>query len=88
MQASGPQNERGQVITSPPEHAMTVTPSDTADLPAPARIYVGVTGNVSVVTAGGETVAFAAFPAGAMLPVLVRRVRSTGTGASSLVAVF
>lgn len=62
--------------------------SDTVDLPYPSVIYVGVTGNVKVLTAQGDTVTFTAVPAGNVIPVQVVRVFSTGTTATALVAIY
>lgn len=63
--------------------AADITPSDTADQSYRA-IYVGGAGNVSVVTAGGNTVTFTAPPVGTIIPIDVTRVRSTGTTATLL----
>jgi hypothetical protein len=71
-----------------PGDAAAVTPSDTVDLTTPAVVYVGVSGSVQVTTAQGTTVTFAGVPAGFVIPLQVRRVWSTGTTASSLVAIF
>ncbi len=71
-----------------PGDAAEVTLSDNFDLPTPAVVYVGVSGAVKVTTAQGSTVTFAGVPAGFVLPLQVRRVWSTGTTASSLVAIF
>jgi len=50
-------------------------------------IYVGVTGDVSVDTVRGNTaLIFKNFTQGQILPVMVRRVRSTGTTATDMVA--
>lgn len=79
--------------------AYAVTPSDTQDLPASSltssyakALYVGVTGDVVVVTAGdnsnggqGTPVMFKSHPVGYM-PMQVRRVLSTGTTATNILA--
>ena len=62
--------------------------SDVNDLPNPSVIYVGVTGNVAVITAQGDTVTFVGVPAGSTVPVQVTRVLATGTTATSLVAIY
>lgn len=60
--------------------------SDTADLGYVARsLYVGGGGDVSVKCVNGETVTFAAVPAGAVLPVAVLRVFASGTTATQIV---
>lgn len=82
----------------PPRRSFALTPSDTLDvtnasganMPVYARsVYVGVSGDVSVVTAGdqsaaGVPVVYKAHPVGYM-PVQVRRVMATGTTATNLV---
>jgi len=49
-------------------------------------IYVGVTGNVSVVMMDGSTVVFTAVPVG-WFQIPVKQVNATGTTATSIVAV-
>jgi hypothetical protein len=73
-------------LSSPARHAAAVTPSDTVSLNTVSVIYVGVTGNVTVVTAGGETVTFVGVNAGTILPVWVSRVNNTNTTATNMVA--
>jgi hypothetical protein len=53
----------------------------------PSVLYVGVGGDVSVVTAGGDTVTFAGVQSGSFLPVHVIRVL-TSTSASKIVALW
>lgn len=71
-----------------PGDAAAVTPSDSADLAQVSVIFVGGAGNVKVTTAQGTEVTFSGLSAGAVLPVQVRRVWSTGTTATLLTAVF
>lgn len=52
------------------------------------NLYVGGTGNVSVVTIGGETISFNGVPAGTTLPIQVIRLRSTGTTATLVNALW
>ncbi len=76
-------------LDSPATNAVAITPSDSTSLTTSARaIYCGVGGNISVLTVNGQTVTFANVLAGTILPVRVERVNSTGTTASSLVALF
>jgi hypothetical protein len=73
----------------PHNHAAAVTPSDANDLANVASaVYVGGAGALVVITAGGETVTFAAVPAGTTIPLRVARVKATGTAATSIVAVW
>jgi hypothetical protein len=77
------------------DEAAAVTTSDTNDLRVSiagipdqgAFIYVGVSGDVKVDLArSGTAVVYKNWPAGAVLPFLVRRVYTTGTSATDLVA--
>tara|TARA_R110000824_G_scaffold54463_17_gene150326 strand:+ start:4603 stop:4872 length:270 start_codon:yes stop_codon:yes gene_type:complete len=49
-------------------------------------LYVGVAGNVELVTVGGDTVTFVGVVAGTFLPVLVKQVVAAGTTASNILA--
>jgi len=76
-------------LDAPATGAFEVTTSDTEDLAKPARsLYVGTTGDVKVDTVAGDTVTFAAVPAGAFLPVRVKRVYATGTDADDIVGLY
>jgi len=60
------------------------------DFPAPAEIYVGVAGDVSINAwdpqVGAVATVYKNAPAGYVLPCLARRVNSSGTTATDLVA--
>ena len=81
----------GRDASGPARRAVAVTPSDTVDLTTYAKaLYIGVAGNVRVLTVGAEdtdAVTFANHPVG-WLPVQVRRVLATGTTATQIVAAF
>lgn len=51
-------------------------------------LYVGGAGNVSVVTYGGDTITFNGVPAGTTLPIQVVKLRSTGTTATLVNALW
>jgi hypothetical protein len=53
----------------------------------PCVLYVGIGGDVEVVTAGGDTVNFVNIPSGSFLPVHVVRVL-TGTSAIKIIALW
>lgn len=73
----------------PARHAAAVTPHDTNELTNVTRaIYVGGSGNVKVTTIGGETATFTAVPAGAVLPIAAKIIWSTGTTATSMLALW
>lgn len=75
-------------LHSPGVSASAVTPDDNVDLPFSSRaLYVGTAGDVSVVMLDGTSAVFKNVGNGAMLPIRVRRVKSTNTTATNIVAV-
>jgi hypothetical protein len=79
-----------QLPPSPASYARSITPTDGVALAQETRgIYVGVTGDLTVILTG-DTVAvtFKAVPAGSLLPIAVKQVNATGTTASSLVGLY
>ena len=76
--------------------AAAVTPSNTVDIPSVSGgtsnngcvLYVGGAGDLKVDTVGGDAVTFVAVLAGSFIPVQVTRVYSTGTTATSIVALW
>ena len=73
----------------------TVTPSDTVDLAPFSQnqaltgvIYVGGAGNLVVAFSDGTLVNFTAAVAGFTIPIAVRRVNSTSTTATAIVACY
>jgi hypothetical protein len=68
-----------------------ITPSDTVNLPdgVSGGVWVGVGGDVAAVMQNGTMpVVLAAVPTGAWLPIAAKRINSTGTTASGLVALY
>ena len=76
-----------------------VTPSDTVDIPSISTdpgasknngcvLYIGAGGTLRVLTVGGDDVTFAGINSGTFIPVQVLRVFSTGTTASSIIALW
>lgn len=51
-------------------------------------LYVGGTGNVSVITIGNDQLTFNGVPAGTTLPIQVTRLRATGTTATLVNALW
>jgi len=75
--------------TSPAANGTTVTASDSTILPEPTRaIFVGGAGNVAVTMHGGGSLTFTGVPAGTVLPIKVTQVLSTGTTATSMLALW
>lgn len=76
-------------LMAPARDGADVAPNDAADLPElPRALFVGQTGNISVVLAGGQPVLFQNCQAGSVLPVRAARVMQTGTTASGIVALW
>ena len=66
--------------------AVSVTPSDTTDLGFTRAVYVGSTGDVAVTMVDGTSVVLRSVPTGAVLPIAVSKIKSTGTTATLIVA--
>lgn len=77
----------------PAQNAVAVTPHNTNELTFVTRgLYVGGAGNIVVIMAddltGAAPVTFTGVLAGTILPIAVRRVNSTNTTATSIVALW
>ena len=83
-------NPNFTAVEAPFRYAAAIAPNDGADIARPSHaIYVGGAGSLNVDLDGdGGTVAFAAVPAGTTIRMAVRRVRATGTAATSIVALW
>ncbi len=74
---------------SPARGGIQVTPSDVTPLAQVSRaLYIGQGGDVDVTLADGDTVIFEAVPGGSLLPIRAETVRSTGTTATGIVALW
>jgi len=78
------------VLDSPAFNAEDVTPHNDNDLPNASRaIYVGGTGDLSVVMVnGGAAVVFKNVVSGSLLPIRAARVRATDTTATDIVCLY
>ena len=78
-----------ELLSSPCDNAVAITPSNTEDLTYVTRaIWVGGAGSVNVITAGGQTVLIVGVQAGTLLPLRVTRVLSSSTSATSIVGMW
>ena len=75
--------------TSPVSHGATVVASDSEELTNVTRaIYIGGEGDLKVKTLGNETITFESLSAGQLLPIRVKQIFSTGTTATSIIALW
>lgn len=76
-------------VFSPARRLRAVTPSDSTDLTAgiAKALLIGVGGTISVIAADDTAAVTLTVEAG-ILPVRVKRVRATGTTATSIVALY
>lgn len=81
-----------QGLTAPATSALTVTPSDSQDLPTmPRAIYVGGAGALRVELLDapvGSDVTLSALQPGMVYPLRVRKVYATGTTATGLIGLW
>lgn len=72
------------------EGAVAVTPDDANDLTngVTKGLYVGGSGDIKVDMADGSTAIFTGISAGMIHPLSVKRVHSTGTTATFILAVY
>jgi len=76
-------------LSTPANRAIEVTPSDTVDLAHPCRgLYVGASGDVEIITLGGDTVVLKDVFGGTILPIRVTRVKDANTTADDIVALY
>lgn len=77
----------GRDAEYPASSAVAVTPHDTTELVTVSRaLFVGGAGNISALMADGVACTFTGVAAGSVLPIRVRRVNSTNTTATNIVA--
>lgn len=75
--------------TDPGNRLSAVTPSDSTDLTGARGVYVGGAGDVALMALDDSTaVTFSGVLAGSILPVRVKRVMSTNTTATNIVAIY
>ncbi len=67
-----------------------ITPNDSTDFSPDYTdgIYVGGSGNLSVLDGDGDAVTFVGLAAGVIHPIRTRRVRSTSTTATNIIGLW
>lgn len=71
-----------------PDGAQAITPHDTNTFAGCVAVYVGGAGVVTCTPANGGTDVAITMPAGSVVPFRVLAVKSTGTTATLMVAVY
>ena len=80
-------------VDSSYQQAVLITPSDTVEIVHPQgqtytkAIYVGTTGNITAIMADNVSILFTSVPVG-FHTLSVKRIASTGTAASNIVALY
>lgn len=74
-------------VSDPAKFGTAVTPSNSTVLTPTRALYIGATGDVSVLMMNGETILFKAVAVG-ILPVQVTKVFATNTTATNIVALW
>lgn len=67
--------------------AVAVTPSDATIFPMTRGLYIGVAGNLAVRMADGQEITFVGVANG-VFPIQVDMVKSTGTAATDIFALY
>ena len=81
-------NQAGGTVTSFPLRAVTISPSNSIIHSQGIQVFVNGAGDVRVEPFyGGNTVTFTVEP-GQLIPVVCRRVLSTGTTATGLIGLY
>lgn len=75
-------------LSSPYVGGAAITKSDTVAIEVTRAIYVGGTGDLKVTYQDGSVDVLQSIPAGAILPIRVSLVWSTGTTATKLSALY
>jgi hypothetical protein len=80
---------RGGSIDSPASGGEVVTPDDSTEFVTVSRgIYVGGAGDVAAVMVDGTVLTFVGVQAGSLLPIRCKRVNSTNTTATDMLALY
>jgi hypothetical protein len=90
MAAADEWSKQYDEVSAPARSVALVTPNDSTDLSyATKALYVGVGGNISIDTVGGDSaVILIGVPTGSILPIRATRVRATGTTATDIAALY
>lgn len=89
MALTSEQKDRARAVSGKGKIAQAVTLSDSAEVSdVPFNIYVGTGGDLKVDTEDGQTVTLKNVPSGTYIDFIkVKKIYSTGTRASDIVAI-
>lgn len=79
------------VLSNPYQKAAAVTPADGSDLPGGVcrAVYIGGAGNLSVILGDDSSpVTLTGLLVGTVYPICAKRIRSTSTTATNIVALY
>lgn len=86
---SSPNDLQKQATLKTSDAAIDLQPASLDAAISPTRgLYVGGTGNVSVVMASGRTVTLTALAAGMIHPISVTKVNTSGTTATTILIAY
>lgn len=87
--AAGPSPFEPGTGVMPAFDGVAITPTDANFTGSACRaLFIGVAGNVKLVTMGGVSLNFQNLQAGSILPVMCIQVSSTSTTASGIIGLF
>lgn len=75
------------IRSDPASGLVSITPSDTADIPGIRALWVGGAGNIAI-DAGNGAVTLVGVAAGSLLPIQAKRVMATNTTADDIVGML
>ena len=71
-----------------PRHHVSITPSDANNLSREMLIFCGTTGTIAVHDVNGVAVTYTIDTAGSILPIIAKRVLSTGTNVTQIIGLY
>ena len=82
-------NHNANPVQGPGRHHFAITPNDTTEETNAFRgLYVGVGGDVVILSVGGEVVTYKGVPTGFVIPIQGARVNATNTTATNMVGIW
>ena len=89
MTASDPYSSTSEALSDPCDQGFAISPHDSNELTViPRGIYVGVGGDIVLITKADVTHTFKSVPTGSILPFRPKIVKSTSTTATNLIGIY